>query len=113
MEAISAFNNLPEDSDYYIDVVTKDNALSILSKIQNNINTNPPKLMAQDGDSAIFTWDGGVDKIYLVISGDEVSFLRLNRETYQRDEQILAEDGDVPLNKLASLLNSEYKSETK
>ncbi|WP_288199639.1 hypothetical protein [uncultured Pleomorphomonas sp.] len=113
MEAISSFSEMPEDSDYYIDLITKDNALKIVSKIQNNINANPPKLMTQDGESAILTWEGGPEKIFLIISGLEISLFKLNRETRQREDEVLSETGEISANSLAALLNSGFKSETK
>lgn len=63
---------LPVDHDFHLNKDVASKAAHILSWLQSNTTAEAPRVINEEGDAVIFTWDDGSVKKYLCVDDSEV-----------------------------------------
>ena len=90
LNALFKMSRLPEDHDLYLSKVASKRAADVLAAIQANTLLEPPRLMNEDGDTVLFSWQENDIKKYLCVDEEniELEFRKLGTRHYC-SEQIL------------------------
>lgn len=90
-------SGLSEEDDFYLSPEVAHRASEILGAICQNIDIEAPRFFPQDGEAAVFTWDGFNIKRFLTVDEEDIDILDLEKTNFikckhempvERDEQL-------------------------
>ncbi|CAD7023082.1 hypothetical protein REJC140_00087 [Pseudorhizobium endolithicum] len=110
-QAIKHMALLPDDHTLHVDAEAAERASSILAVISQNFSVKPPKVMPQDGEGVVFTWDYGDLKRYLTVEEDDLDVMDLNKRLGVKCVHDVAHDMTV-FEKLVELIGAPPASST-
>lgn len=103
---------LPQGHDYHVEQAVVQRALDLLGRVQGVTTASAPKVLREDEETVLFTWQRGNVKTYLCIDDQDVTaMVRGNLDSVIRDVDISA-DNAADLNKLAAVLGVGMRTET-
>lgn len=111
-QAIQTMCKLPLSHNLHVDAKAAQRASDILGMISENFEVSPPKVLPQDGEAVVFTWDFGDIKRYLSIDEEEVDVLDLHKTLMTRFSHEITIDGDHPYAAIIELVGSKPSSVT-
>ncbi|MBB3393269.1 hypothetical protein FHT82_006063 [Rhizobium sp. BK275] len=86
---------LPPDHDFHVDPSSITRASEFLAVLAENFDIDPPKVLPQDGEAVVFTWDYGTLKRYLTIDPEQVDVMDLNKSLKVRCVHEIMSDQDA------------------
>lgn len=110
--ALQTMCRLPKDHDFHIDPATASKASDLLGLISENYDVSPPKVIPQDGEAVVFTWDFGELKRYLTVDEEEIDVMDLHKTRRIRCVHEIAIEGDHPYAALAQMIGVKSTSTT-
>lgn len=108
--AITKMADLPDGNELHLDRVAAERAIAVLSFIKEHTRVSAPKLMNQDNEAVVFTWNFGDLKRYLTVAEDEVDVMFLHKPRQFRCEEVLTHGGELDYPKLMKSIDPEPKS---
>ncbi|MDL2403251.1 hypothetical protein [Rhizobium mayense] len=103
--------DLPADSDFHVDEEAAVRASNLLAVMSHNFAIIPPRVMPQDADSVVFTWDHGNLKRYLTVDSSDFGVMDLNKSQRVRCVHDLGGTADA-YTKLIEIIGAEPLSST-
>lgn len=110
-EAISKLSSLPVGHSLHVDGSAAQRASDFLAVMGHNFDLDVPKVMAQDSETVVFTWDHGSLKRYMTVDDDGFALMDLQKKTGVRCMHAIEADEDLFQN-LVLALNAPLKSST-
>ncbi len=110
--ALQSMCTLPEDHEFHVDPAAARNAANLLGLVSENFNISPPRVLPQDGEAVVFTWDFGRLKRYLTVDEHEVDLMDLDKEMQSRQIHDIASDSGNSYTKLINILGIQPISTT-
>jgi hypothetical protein len=110
--ALQAMGALPEDHDFHVSPAAIQRAADLLGVIVQNFDISPPRVLPQDGEAVVFTWDYGAQKRYLTVDEDDMDIMDLDRKSQVRCVHNLDSPEDNTYEKLVSILGAQLISTT-
>jgi hypothetical protein len=109
-ELIFKMTRLPEAHDFYLHEHVARRAADLLATISTSSQIEPPRVINEEGDTVLFTWEEGDLKKYLCIDGEEVEIrVRKPGTPYSASETL--SHGEPPnLTRLLSALGADVRS---
>lgn len=106
VEAITVMSRLPVEHDFHVDREVALKASDILAVMYENFDISPPKVMSQEGDAVVFTWDYGDLKRYLTIDADEWDVMDLHKKLRMRCVHECEGEGREQIHELISVIGA-------
>lgn len=79
--AIHTMALLPESHSFHVDARAVYKASDLLGVMWENFHIEPPKVLPQDGEAVVFTWDHGDIKRYVTVDDEDVDVMDLHKTT--------------------------------
>lgn len=112
-EALSKMGRLPAEHDFHVDGKAVVKASELLALLASNFDIDPPRVMPQDGEAVVFTWDFGELKRYLTVDPELVDIMDLHKALQMRCvHEIDAADGREVYPDLITLIGARPLSST-
>lgn len=78
--AIHTMALLPETHSFHVDADAAHRASDLLGIMWENFQIEPPKVLPQDGEAVVFTWDHGDIKRYVTVDREDVDVMDLHKQ---------------------------------
>lgn len=95
---------LPKDHDFHVESAAAGRASDLLGLISENFNITPPRVMPQDGEAVVFTWDYGDLKRYLTVDENDLDVMDLHKTRRVRCVHDIEVGGDQPYAALVKII---------
>lgn len=102
--------HLPDEHDFHLDSKVARRAADFLGAIKSSSQLGAPRVINEEGDTVLFTWEENGLKKYLCIDGEEVELRVRKPGTPFSSSQTLTHDGHVDISVLLSALGAEPRS---
>jgi hypothetical protein len=107
---IFQMSRLPSGHDFHLDGTVARRAADVLGAINSNSLIGAPRVINEEGDTVLFTWEEGDLKKYLCIDGDDVELRVRKPGTQFSTFETLSNDGVFDVSTLLSALGAGIKS---
>jgi hypothetical protein len=110
IQLVFQMSRLPSGHDFHLDEAVARRAADVLGTINSNSLINAPRVINEEGDTVLFTWEEGDLKKYLCIDGDDVELRVRKPGTQFSTFETLSNDGVYDVSALLSALGAGIKS---
>jgi hypothetical protein len=111
-KSLSLMVRLPEDHDLHLNADVASRAADILAWIRANTDAEAPKVINEDGDTVLFTWDDGSIKKYLCIDASDVEVEARRKGTPYVASEVIGQLKAMDVNRFSDLLGVRVKTST-
>lgn len=109
-QLIFQMSRLPAEHDFHLDEAVARRAADVLGAINSSSLIDAPRVINEEGDTVLFTWEDGDLKKYLCIDGEEVELRVRKPGTPFSASETLSKGGDFNVYTLLNALGAGMKS---
>lgn len=103
---------LPEEHDLHLDPAVAWRASEILGWIKSNTDAEAPRIINEDGDTLMFTWDEGALKKYLCIDDSEIEIEARRKGAPYVASEVVGHSDFLDVKRLTELLGLKLRSDS-
>ncbi|GGE17835.1 hypothetical protein GCM10011345_24540 [Gemmobacter megaterium] len=109
-QLVFQMTRMPDGHDFHLDANVARRAADLLGAIQANSRLDAPRVINEEGDTILFTWEEFGLKKYLCIDNEEVELRIRKPGTQFSTSEPLTHDGHVDISVLLNALGAEVRS---
>jgi len=110
LEAIARLPTMPKFSEFYMEPDAAKKACDFLGLLRQNYDVTPPKIIPEENDTVVLTWDMGEYSRYLSVADDWYDLLDIHHTKNFRCKHEIPQDEQGALHVLVNQLHLPSKS---
>lgn len=109
-EAIARLSLMNPSSDFFVEPGATRKAADFLALVSENYEITPPKILPEENDTLVLTWDVGDFRRYLSVADDSYGLLDIHNTKDVRCKHIIPDDEQAAIMALIAELRLSSKS---
>lgn len=110
IRALSMMERLPEGHDLHLKSDVASRAVEVLARIRSSTHAEAPRIINEEGETVLFTWDTGSIKKYVCVDGSDVEIEARRKGMPFVASEIIGQDKSLDIEKLVEFLGVRPKS---
>lgn len=109
---IYLMHRLPPSHDLHLDPAVAWRASEILGWIKSNTDAEPPKVINEEGETLMFTWDEGAVKKYLCVDDSDIEIEARRKGSPYVASEVVGHSNLLDAKRLTELLGFKLRSDS-